>query len=165
MARVGLMHLRPMVGTDLAAVVELEQQIYPEPWAESVFADELAQPGRRYLVMEDDGEVVGYGGLMMVMDEAHVTTLAVAPDRRTGRIGTRIMLALVDGAIEAGARQLTLEVRMSNRPAQSLYRRFGLAPVGLRKNYYRTEDALVMWAHDIDSPDYQARLASIREEL
>lgn len=143
----------------------LERQIYPEPWADKVFHDELAHEGRRYMVVEADGGIVGYGGLMLVMDEGHITTLAVAPDHRTGKIGTRLMLALIEAALDGGARQLTLEVRLSNEPAQALYRRFGMAPVGLRKNYYRTEDALVMWAHDIDSDDYAARLAAIRETL
>jgi ribosomal-protein-alanine N-acetyltransferase len=75
------------------------------------------------------------------------------------------MMALVDAALEADARHLTLEVRMSNQAAQRLYQRFGFAPVGLRKNYYRDEDALVMWAIDIDTDDYRDRLAAIRPDL
>lgn len=165
MAGVGVMDIRAMTVDDIAAVVGLEEEIYAQPWPVQVFEDELARVGRRYLVVEDDGIVIGYGGLMLVMDEAHVTTLAVVPGRREARLGTRLMLALIDEALAAGASQLTLEVRLSNHPAQSLYRRFGMAPVGLRKNYYRDEDALIMWAHDIDSPEYDARLVEIREQL
>lgn len=165
MAGVAVMEIRSMTEKDLEDVVRLEREIYPQPWPHQVFADELTQPGRRYVVVEDDGNVVGYAGLMIVMDEAHVTTLAVRPTRRGARLGTRLMLALVDEALTAGCRQLTLEVRLSNHPAQSLYRRFGMAPVGLRKNYYRDEDALIMWAHDIHSEDYAERLEKIREEL
>ena len=165
MAGVGVIEIRAMTDGDIGSVLQLEQEIYSQPWPRQVFVDELSQRGRRYLVVEDDGEIVGYGGLMVVMDEAHVTTLAVIPKRREARLGTRLMLALVDEALAADCRQLTLEVRLSNHPAQSLYRRFGMAPVGLRKNYYRDEDALIMWAHDIDSDDYAARLAKIREEL
>lgn len=165
MAGVGVMDIRAMTVDDIAAVVGLEEEIYAQPWPVQVFEDELAHVGRRYLVVEDDGIVIGYGGLMLVMDEAHVTTLAVVPGRREARLGTRLMLALIDEALAAGASQLTLEVRLSNHPAQSLYRRFGMAPVGLRKNYYRDEDALIMWAHDIDSPEYDARLVEIREQL
>ena len=76
-----------------------------------------------------------------------------------------IMLVLVATALARGARHLTLEVRVSNVAAQALYRRFGFAPVGLRKNYYRNEDAMVMWATDIDRDDYQERLGCIAEGL
>ena len=75
------------------------------------------------------------------------------------------MLALVDAALAAGARYLTLEVRVSNEGARRLYQRFGFAPVGVRKDYYRDEDALVMWATDIDGDGYAERIASIREML
>lgn len=165
MAGVGLMEIRSMRASDIDAVLQLERAIYSEPWSRSVFESEVGEPSRRYLVVESDGEIVGYGGLMIVADEAHVTTLAVEADRREARLGTRLMLALVQEALAAGCRQLTLEVRLSNHPAQSLYRRFGMAPVGLRKNYYRDEDALIMWAHDIDSDDYADRLVALREAL
>jgi ribosomal-protein-alanine N-acetyltransferase len=102
---------------------------------------------------------------MEVGDEAHITTVVVDPQHRGGRVGTRLMLQLVGAAVERGARSLTLEVRVSNAAAQALYRRFGMAPVGLRKRYYSDEDALVMWAHEIDSPEYAARLEEIRREL
>lgn len=160
-----VMQIRTMRAEDLDAVLDLEQGIYSEPWSRTVFQEELSHESRRYYVVEVDGVVVGYGGLMLVADEAHITTLAVNPDNREGRLGTRLMLRLVDAALEGGAHQLTLEVRLSNHPAQSLYRRFGMAPVGLRKNYYRDEDALVMWAHDIDRPEYSSRLDGIRGGL
>ena len=121
--------------------------------------------GRVYLAADDDGDIVGYAGLMMVEDEAHVTTVAVTPSARKRGVGKRLMLALVEAALAAGARHLTLEVRVSNSPARDLYQRFGFAPVGLRKNYYRDEDALIMWAIDIDGPSYGGRLDGIREEL
>jgi len=165
MAGIAVMEIRPMTDGDIGSVIRLEEEIYSTPWPRQVFADELSQSGRRYLVVEGDGAIIGYGGLMVVMDEAHVTTLAVQPSRREARLGTRLMLALVDEALAADCRQLTLEVRLSNHPAQSLYRRFGMAPVGVRKNYYRDEDALIMWAHDIDSDAYADRLQKIREEL
>jgi ribosomal-protein-alanine N-acetyltransferase len=75
------------------------------------------------------------------------------------------MLRLVSAALEAGARSLTLEVRVSNAAAQALYRRFGMAPVGVRKAYYVDEDALIMWAHEIDSDEYAQRLDAIAAEL
>ena len=157
--------IRPMVVADLAAVVPMEAAIYPQPWSEQVFREELARPDRRYFVAEDGGAIVGYGGLMLVDEDAHITTVAVEPEARSEGLGTRLMLELVDAALESGAQHLTLEVRLSNHPARELYHRFGLAPVGLRKNYYRDEDALIMWAIDIDTDEYRERLAAIRRGL
>ena len=93
---------------------------------------------------------------MMTLDEGHVTTIAVDPRRHRSKIGTRLLLVLAREAIARGATALTLEVRMSNTAAQDLYRRFGFGPVGVRKNYYQevNEDALVMWAHEVDQPAY-----------
>lgn len=164
MVRVGLKY-RSMSEDDLPAVTALERATYATPWSEQVFRDELAQPDRIYLVAFDGGALAGYAGLMMVGPEAHVTTVAVDDDWKGKRVGTALMLRLVDGAIVNGAAHLTLEVRASNVIAQDLYRRFGMAPVGVRKNYYQNEDALIMWAHDIGGPEYGERLAQIREGL
>jgi [ribosomal protein S18]-alanine N-acetyltransferase len=159
------MGLRPFTSEDIGAAEEIERGVYPQPWSAGIFADELSQDNRVYLVLDDDGDVAGYGGLMLVGDEAHITTVVVAPQRRQGRLGTRLMLGLVEAAIDHGARSLTLEVRSSNQAAQALYRRFGMAPVGVRKQYYRDEDALIMWVHDIESAEYAERLETIRGDL
>ena len=162
----GLMEIRPMQPADLPAVYRLECATFPQPWSEGVFRDELTQTGRSYFVATDDsGEVVGYAGLLHAADEAHVTTIAVNSEVRGRKLGTRLMLRLVEAALEGRAKHLTLEVRTSNRSAQELYRRFGMAPVGVRKSYYGEEDALIMWVHDIDQPLYEARLAEIRSSL
>lgn len=157
--------LRPMTHGDIRQAAVIEAAAYRQPWSAQVFEDELAQESRTYLVAEVDGAVAGYGGLMIVGDEAHVTSLVVAPEDRGRRIGTRLMLGLVDAALRGGARSLTLEVRVSNAAAQRLYERFGMAPVGVRKNYYLDEDALIMWVHDIDSDEYTERVESIRRSL
>lgn len=154
-----------MTRDDIEVAAAIERGVYRQPWSAQVFEDELAQENRTYLVAELDGAVVGYGGLMAVGDEAHVTTVVVDPDERGGRIGTRLMLGLVDAARQTGARSMTLEVRVSNEAAQRLYRRFGMAPVGVRKHYYLDEDALIMWVHDIDSNEYADRVESIRRGL
>lgn len=154
--------IRPMKRSDIPAVAALESVIYPAPWSPRVFFDELAMENRRYIVMHGETGIVGYGGLLIIEEDAHITTLAVAPDLRGKRLGVRLMLALVDVALDNGARHLTLEVRASNTKAQGLYRRFGFDPVGRRKNYYVDEDAVVMWATDIDTEDYEARLVEIR---
>lgn len=159
-------YVRPMSRSDIPAVAELESEIYDQPWPPRVFFDELAMENRRYLVATDGaGLVLGYCGLLIVEEDAHVTTIAVAPRARGHQLGSRLMLEMVDAAIDADTRHLTLEVRVSNDAAQKLYERFGFEPVGRRKNYYKDEDALVMWATDIDTDEYQNRVASIRSAL
>ena len=157
--------IRPLAEADLPSTLRIEQATYPTPWTEGIFRDEMAAPGRVYLVAEADGEVVGYSGLMVILPEAHVTSVTVDPQRRGSRIGTRLMLRISQEALAAGANSLTLEVRVSNRNAQALYQRFGMAPVGIRKRYYKDEDALVMWVHDIDSEAYRERLEEIAGSL
>jgi ribosomal-protein-alanine N-acetyltransferase len=110
-----------------------------------------------------NGTLCGYAGLMVTEDDGHVTTLAVDPAWHRNKIGTRLLLTLAREAIRRGAANLTLEVRVGNHGAQEMYRRFGFRPAGIRKNYYveTNEDALVMWAHDVDTPEYRERLAGI----
>lgn len=157
--------LRSFTADDIEAAAAIEAAVYPQPWSLGVFGDELTQANRTYLAAVSGERLIGYGGLMTVGDEAHITTVVVAPDSRQDRVGTRLMLALTEAAIAGGARSLTLEVRASNQAAQALYRRFGMAPVGVRKNYYLTEDALIMWVHDIDQAEFAARIASIGKVL
>ena len=118
---------------------------------------------RAYYVARVDGNVVGYAGLMLTGDDGHVTTIAVDPAWHRHKIGTRLLLNLAREARDRSARHLTLEVRMSNTGAQALYRKFGFRPAGIRKNYYleTNEDAMVMWADDIDTDDYVSRLAEL----
>ena len=159
--------IREMQRSDIPTVAALERVIYPQPWSARLFFDELGKGDRSYLVVEDGGEhdIVGYGGMLLVEQDAHITSLTVAPAQRGRRLGTRLLLALVEQALERGARHLTLEVRVSNVSAQGLYERFGFAPVGKRKDYYVDEDALVMWAIDIDTDTYADRIARIRASL
>ena len=159
--RVSEIVIRPLTSDDLPAVVALEQANRANPWSEGIFRDELASENRVYLTAADDG-VVGFGGVMVVGNEAHVTNILVAPEARNRKVGLRLMLGLIDAAIEIGACHLTLEVRSGNQAARALYARLGLAPVGVRKGYYADDDALVMWAHDIDGETYSERLAGLR---
>lgn len=162
----GMIDIRPMLSTDLPGVHRLECSTFSQPWSEAVFRDELEQSGRSYFVaIGDAGEVAGYAGLLQMMEEAHVTTIAVTAEARGQKLGTRLMVQLIDAALAGGAKHLTLEVRTSNRTAQELYRRFGMAPVGVRKAYYGDEDALIMWVHEIDQPQFGGRLEEIRSSL
>ena len=160
------MTIRTMDRGDIPSVAALEAVVYDQPWSPRVFFDELAMDNRQYVVVTNgDSRIIGYGGLLVVDDDAHITTLAVAPEVRGRHLGKRLMLALVDRALGVGARHLTLEVRLSNSSARGLYELFGFDPVGRRKNYYKDEDALVMWATDIDASDYEDRLTSIRSAI
>ena len=154
-----------MSEADIGDCLRIEEATYPVPWTEGIFRDELVAEGRTYLVAEGPDGIAGYGGLMVVLPDAHITSVTVDPAWQGRNIGTRLMLELASAARSAGAASLTLEVRISNRKAQALYTKFGMVPVGVRKLYYRDEDALIMWAHDVDSDHYQERLDSIRREL
>jgi len=147
----------------LPAVLAIEEQVQSRPWSERIFQTELGRPNRCYLVARHGVDVVGFAGALLVVDEAHVTNVAVDPSWHRRAVATHLLLRLCRTAAERGARNLTLEVRMGNTGAQALYRRFGFAPGGVRKAYYpdNREDALVMWAHDIDLPAYRERLAEI----
>jgi [ribosomal protein S18]-alanine N-acetyltransferase len=148
----------------LRSVLRIESKVYPVPWSMSLFLSELAlRSTRAYYVAFLGRQIVGYAGLMMTLDDGHVTTIAVDPAWHRHKIGTRLLLALAREARRRGATSLTLEVRLGNKAAQSLYRRFGFRPVGVRKNYYAEtkEDALVMWAEDVAGDDYAKLLDSI----
>ena len=149
----------PLRRKHLRAVMAIEQQVYSHPWTHSLFLSELALPASRvYVVARVDRVVVGYAGLMLAPDEAHVTTIAVDPEWQRAHVGTRLMVALTREAIERNFTAMTLEVRVSAHGAQALYRRFGFVPEGARKAYYvgPVEDAVVMWVRDIDTPEHRA---------
>jgi ribosomal-protein-alanine N-acetyltransferase len=112
----------------LRQVLRIDHAVYPRPWTLSLYLGELATTqGRSYLVARDGTSVVGYAGLMVIVDDAHITTVAVAPSHQHRGIGTRLLLVLLRDAIALGAERVTLEVRASNRGAQALYSRFGFA--------------------------------------
>jgi ribosomal-protein-alanine N-acetyltransferase len=158
----------PMRRRHLRAVLRIEQQVYPRPWSMGLFMSELGIRGSRvYVVARLGSTILGYGGLMLVEGDGHVTTLAVDPIWHRHKIGTRLLHTLATAAIERGAEHLTLEVRASNQPAQALYRAFGFAPAGVRKGYYveTKEDAIVMWANDVRHDEYAQRLARLAETV
>ena len=159
--------IRPMEIADLRHVTEIDGQVHAQPWSLVLFKQELANNARQYVVAEIDGVVVGHGGVMFLVDEGHVSTMAVDPEFQRRRLGSLVLQALIEASLVRGMRSMTLEVRVGNEPAISLYRKFGFAPSGVRANYYTdtNEDALIMWAHDIDSSAYRLRLDGIRQEL
>lgn len=137
-------------------------------WSLGLFMGELGRDDRAYLVARDPvgGSVMGFAGGLFVIDDLHVTTVAVHPDARRRGVATLLMVDLLRRGAEAGMDNATLEVRASNTAAIELYRHFGFAPVGTRSDYYRMadgtkEDALVLWATDIAGVDYAERLARL----
>jgi len=149
---------------DLRHVLPIEAAAFPEPWSVGVFNSELAlRRGRLYRGAWDGDRMAGYIGFMIVDHEAHITTIATATAYQRRGVARTLMIDGIRALLPWGVRHLSLEVATNNAPAQALYRRFGFAPVGVRKNYYPVtgEDALVMWAYDIDSPDYAKRLEEL----
>jgi ribosomal-protein-alanine N-acetyltransferase len=159
----------PMRRRHLRQALPLEAAAYPTSWSRSVFEGELDQirnGSRHYLVARRGRTVVGYAGVWLVPDpagdQAHVTNIVVDPAMRRQGVATRLLVALAYEIIARGCVAWTLEVRLSSDGAQALYREFGFAPAGVRKNYYdNSEDAIVMWCHDIDTPEYAERLAGL----
>jgi [ribosomal protein S18]-alanine N-acetyltransferase len=152
----------------LPAVLRIEGKVYPRPWSAGLFLSELAQKNSRaYVVARNQGRVVGYAGVMILGDEGHVTNIAVDPGYHRHKIGMRLMLALVDAARERKVRSMTLEVRRANLGAQAMYKRFGFETVGVRKGYYveTGEDAFIMWAEGIWTPEYERQLARLKAEV
>lgn len=148
----------------LRGVMAIERQAYARPWSPNLFVAEMTEPNNRcYLVARMDREVVGYGGMICYGEEAHITNIAVDPERHRSGVATRLLFDLTLQAIEMGAHAISLEVRVTNWGAQRLYGRFGYHPVGIRRNYYQElqEDALIMWTDDIRDPRYGRRLDDI----
>lgn len=159
-----------MTHDHITSIMEIDKQVYPEPWSKKLWTAELDRgtEARHYVVaLENPAEILGYAGMLKTADEAHVVTVVTSPEHQGRGLGTSLMLELAQRAVRWGCTGLTLEVRASNRPAQALYRRFGMAPVGVRKNYYSpdNEDALIMWAHDIDQPAFATRLSDLAQKV
>jgi ribosomal-protein-alanine N-acetyltransferase len=134
---------------DVPDLLAIEVAQFPEPWTRSMLLDEITNLAtRRYTVAVEEKKIVGYLGVMYVMDELHVNTIGTLPGNEGRGIATALMNEAWGVAKERGVQRATLEVAVSNTRAQELYFRFGFSPVGVRKNYYeRTkEDALVLWA-------------------
>jgi len=138
-----------MTMDDIDAITEMEKLVFTLPWSYDSFKRELAENvAARYLVLEDQGQVIAYGGIWLVIDEAHVTNVAVHPRAQGRGYGERLVRALMRLASDTCMGMITLEVRRSNTAAQALYHKVGFQDVGYRKRYYQDnqEDALIMYA-------------------
>jgi len=133
---------------DIDQILKIEELSFATPWTRQSFENELnLNQFAIYLVLEKEGQIVGYCGMWLIVDEAHITNIAVLPEFRGQKLGEAILRMIMEVAKKKGAKTMTLEVRISNTVAQSLYRKLGFMNGGIRKNYYTDnyEDALVMW--------------------
>jgi [ribosomal protein S18]-alanine N-acetyltransferase len=155
--------IEPMTLAHVDAVLAIEESAAPHPWTRGIFVDELAHADTRtYRVALNGDTVVGFAGVLNQVGEAHITNVAVIPTYRRQGIARALMVELLGVAIERGATAATLEVRASNVGAQRMYHRFGFVPAGVRPRYYRDgEDAVIMWAEEVDQPGYAERLAGL----
>ncbi|GGC97268.1 putative ribosomal-protein-alanine acetyltransferase [Thalassobacillus devorans] len=142
--------VREMTVDDIDEVMEIEHASFAIPWKREAFVGEVEQNNFAvYYVIEDENRIFGYCGLWMIIDEAHITNIAILPSHRGKGYGALLFGHVIEQAVEKGAIMLSLEVRVSNTGAQHMYRKFGLVPGGIRKQYYTDngEDALVMWVN------------------
>ncbi|HHT65460.1 MAG: ribosomal protein S18-alanine N-acetyltransferase [Caldicoprobacterales bacterium] len=137
-----------MMTEDIDEVHKLEKMCFPIPWSREALRMEVEQNQcARYFSVRADKQLIGYGGMWMILDEAHITNIAVHPDYRRQGVGRLIMETLMKEAVRMGMERMTLEVRVSNKAAVSLYKSLGFEEGGIRKEYYANnrEDALIMW--------------------
>ncbi|HEU4962572.1 MAG TPA: ribosomal protein S18-alanine N-acetyltransferase [Bacilli bacterium] len=140
---------RAMSLEDLDRIMVVEQASFTVPWSRDAFTLELTQNHfAKYLVALSGEDVIGYAGMWVILDEAHITNIAILPDCRGRKYGEMLMREMIALAMAHGADRMTLEVRVSNTPAQKLYEKLGFESHGVRKGYYtdNNEDALIMWA-------------------
>lgn len=138
--------IRRMTAADVDAVAAIEAATFPTPWSRDAFESEMRNAAARYLVAEMDGRVIGFAGAWIILDESHITNIAVLKEHRGQGIGRLLTAGLMQYLSNLGAAYATLEVRRSNTVAQNLYASLGFVQLGVRKRYYEDnrEDALIM---------------------
>lgn len=139
--------IRRMKKADIDGVHKVEVNCFEDPWSKKSLMDELKNDRALYLVAELEGKIVGYVGIWLILDEGHITNVAVHSDYRGRKIGDKLVSSLVEACKESGIVSMTLEVRRSNEVAQNLYKKYGFKMAGVRKEYYSNnkEDAIIMW--------------------
>jgi [ribosomal protein S18]-alanine N-acetyltransferase len=154
---------RRMLLSDIDRILVIEQHSFSTPWTRAAFEGELRNNHfAHYYVVESENQIAGYCGMWVILDEAHITNIAIAPEFRGQKIGEALLRFMMATAVLQGAKRMTLEVRVSNAVAQNLYYKLGFVDHGIRKGYYtdNQEDALIMWAEL--ASDQQDRLAGPR---
>ena len=139
--------VREMTMDDVDGVFEVEKNCFEDFWSKQSFIDEVKNSNARYLVAEKDSKIVGYIGIWLIIDEGHITNVAVHSDYRGLKIGNELLKEMVKLCKQNKIVAMTLEVRRSNLVAQNLYKKYGFKMAGVRKEYYsdNREDAIIMW--------------------
>lgn len=132
---------------DLEGVLEVSSLSLKESWSKGAYQKELSNPIAKYLVAKENNKVIGFAGVWTIIDEGHITNIAVHPNFREKGIGGKLLSSLIENCKDWGCNALTLEVRASNLPAQNLYKKYNFKEEGIRKKYYKdnNEDAIIMW--------------------
>ena len=145
--------IKPMEKSDVDDVIELEKSAYGDHhWSKGSFLSELSNELAKYFsAFNQDGKLVGYCGIWQILEEAHITNIAVSPEYRRKHIGEALLKKIIDTCYSNMVKYITLEVRVSNTPAIGLYEKYGFKSFGTRKGYYQdnNEDALIMWTENI----------------
>lgn len=144
------MTFRKMKTEDIEQVLNVEKQSFTLPWSREAFFNELNHNEYAvYMVIEDEGKIAGYCGAWIVIDESHITNIAILPEYRGQKLGEALLRKMIEISISMGVVRMTLEVRVSNAVAISLYEKLGFQKGGIRKRYYtdNQEDAYVMWVN------------------
>ncbi|WP_300278481.1 ribosomal protein S18-alanine N-acetyltransferase [Peptacetobacter sp.] len=141
--------IREMTINDVDGVFEVEKNCFEDFWSKQSFIDEIKNNNARYLVAQNGSKIVGYIGIWLILDEGHITNVAVHSDYRGLKIGNELLKEMVNLCKENNIIAMTLEVRKSNEIAQNLYKKYGFKMAGIRKEYYsdNREDAIIMWNH------------------
>ncbi len=162
-------YISKMTPQDIDKVVEIEAEAYGEHhWSKSSFYDEMQNNLAKYYTAKTlDGELVGYAGVWHIIDEGHITTIAVKKSHLRQHIGEAIIVKILEDCYNAEIKYLTLEVRVSNEPAIGLYTKYGFNSLGTRKGYYQdnNEDALIMWTENIFYDKFKTKFAENKENL
>jgi len=158
--------IRKMEPADLSRVIEVERESFADPWSESAYLTEISNASAYYVVICVDELIVGFAGMWVIMDESHITTIAVDKPYRKMRLGERLLIDLLEESVERGAKRATLEVRQSNMAAQNLYIKYDFKPVAIRREYYsnNNENAVIMWVDDIISYNFRLKLTELKEQ-
>ena len=159
------MHLRLMKQEDVPQVTAIDREAFPTLWPPANYEREMKNGLAHYIVAGDEeGNIIGFAGLWLLVDEAHITNIAVWEKHRRQGIGERLLIAIIELAIELGANIITLEVRASNSKAQKLYAKYGFVRVGLRRGYYtdNREDAVLMSVEDVKSAEVKQKLEGLK---
>ena len=161
--------IQHMQKSDVDSVVEIEERAYGEHhWSKESFLNELSNDlARYYAAFDKDGNLVGYAGCWQILEEVHITNIAVSPDFRKNKIGEALLKRIIDDCYKNEAKYITLEVRVSNIAAINLYEKYGFKSLGTRKGYYQNnnEDALIMWTENIFYDKFKLNYERVISEL